>query len=63
MFITNVAVYFEKKLKPVLEALEILASSCSSVRPPSCVHVRIEKLGFHWTDLDEIWYLVLFENL
>ena len=54
MFITNVAVYFEKKLKPVLEALEILASSCSSVRPPSCVHVRIEKLGFHWTDLDEI---------
>ena len=28
----------------------------------SCLCVRMEQLGFHWTDLHEIWYLSIFWN-
>ena len=36
-----------------------LLASYPSVHPS----VRIEKLGSHWNDFDEIWYLSFFENL
>jgi hypothetical protein len=34
----------------------LLASLCLSVRPT----VRMEQLGFHWTDFHEIWHLSIF---
>ena len=27
-----------------------------------CPSVRMEQLGFHWTDFDETWYLRLFRK-
>ena len=36
----------------------LLASSCVSVCPP----VRMAKLGSHWTDFHEIWYLSIFRK-
>ena len=37
----------------------LLASSCPSVRPS----VRMEQLGFHWTDFHEISYWSIFSNI
>ena len=33
-----------------------LASSCSFVRPTVFLPVRIEQVGFKWTDFHEIWH-------
>jgi hypothetical protein len=37
-----------------------IMSVCLSVRPSVRPSLRMEKLGFHWTDFDENWYLSSF---
>jgi hypothetical protein len=36
----------------------LLASSCLSV----CPSLRMQQLGFHWTDFDKTWYLSFFRK-
>jgi hypothetical protein len=38
--------------------INLVASFCSFV----CSSVRMEQLGSHWTDFDEIWYLSFFRK-
>ena len=33
-----------------------------SVSPPIHLSVRVEKLGSHWTDFHEIWYVSIFRK-
>jgi hypothetical protein len=43
----------------LLRAFEKLQAATVSFMPV-CPSVRIEKLGSHWTDFQEIWYLKIF---
>ena len=38
------------------------AQSCEKLRllASSCLAVRMEQIGSHWTDFHEIWYLIIF---
>jgi len=46
--------------RPQSRDKRLLASSCSSVRPSVHLFVRMEQLGYHWTDFNEIWDLNIF---
>jgi hypothetical protein len=41
---------------------KVTVSIVMSVRPSFGPPVRMEKLGFHWTDFPEIWYLSIFRK-
>jgi hypothetical protein len=46
---------------PKIWQSDLLASSCQSVHPSVRLSSRMEQLGSHWTDSDEILYSRLFE--
>jgi len=47
----------------VLEKIYAHSRSCKKRLQASCLSVRTEQLGSHWTDFHEIWYLGNFRKI
>ena len=51
-----------RKYKPFLGAFEKLRKATTSFVVSVCLSIRMEKLGCHWIEFHEIWYLNIFRK-